>query len=94
MTILAFIIGFIVGGVIVGVAIYKYEEYTLTTMLKQCAALAEEENKLRREREDYVKTRSMLDTIDDIPEYLRDKYHVPEQDSKEELTDDAEPVYI
>lgn len=94
MTILAFIAGCIVGGVIVGVVIYKYEEYTLTTMLKQCAALAEEENKLRREREDYVKTRSMIDTIDDVPEYLRDKYHVPEQDSEEESVDDENPIYI
>ena len=64
------------GGVAVGaLIIYKREEDTLTTMMNQAVSLTEAEKELRAERDELKRTREIVDTIDNVPEYLRDKYY-------------------
>lgn len=88
--ILLFAAGFALGTIVV----YKCEERTFNSMKEQCENLAEEERRLRREREDYNNTRSMFDTIDDLPEYLRDKYVVSEKPEFTDSDEDIEEMYV
>lgn len=76
------------GGCLGALIIYKIEEDNFKAMTAQCEKLSIEEEKLRSERETY-KTCVILDTIDDVPEYLRDKYDISE---KVGFTDDDEDL--
>ena len=82
------------GGVAVGaLIIYKKEEDVLTGLIKQTADLALAERETRREREEILKTREMIDVIDNVPEYLRDKYYTntTEEEDEEETNNGENP---
>lgn len=97
MTILGCIIfAFVAGTVLGGLIVYKYEEYTLTTMFKQCAELSKAERELREEQEECRKTRAMLTIIDDVPEYFRDNYDISEgapNNQYREVDEDYDAIY-
>jgi hypothetical protein len=76
MQILAYIFVFIAGSVFGALIIYKMEEKTFTTMLNQGVELEQAIRETREEREEYRKTRAILSVIDDVPDYLMDKYDV------------------
>ena len=76
MQILSYIFVFIAGVALGALIIYKMEEKTFTTMLNQGVELEQALREAREERDEYQKTRALLSIIDDVPEYLRDKYDV------------------
>lgn len=94
MIILVAIIALVVGMAVGAIIVYKYEERTIKGMLKQCAMLAEEGHKLQLERDDYERTRTMIDTIDDLPEYLRGKYDISEKQGFTESDEDLTEIYV
>jgi hypothetical protein len=85
-----FVSGFVLGALVV----YKIEEHNFKAMKAQCESLVIEESRLRQEREEYYKTREMVDTIDDLPEYLRDKYYIPEKQTFTDSDEDISEIYI
>lgn len=85
-----FLIGICIGGLI----IYRLEEKEFKSMRAQCKSLAIEEERLRQEREEYYKTCEMVDTIDDLPEYLRDKYYASEKETFTDSDEDISEIYI
>lgn len=94
MSILYSILLFIAGAALGALIIYKIEKGSFNAMTAQCEKLALEEEKLRREREDCNRTRAMIDTIDDIPEYLREKYDIHSNDAPGELEEDYPAIYV
>lgn len=90
---LMFVAGLAVGALLV----YKLEEKSFATMMKQCEELRQSEKRLCEEREEYRRTRELFSIIDDVPDYLKDKYDIPETDSNETFADDDEDyteVYV
>lgn len=85
-----FVAGFACGALV----IYTCESRAFNSMKEQCELLAEEERRLRYEREEFNNTRDMLDTIDDIPEYLRGKYIIPEKNEFTEDDEDVPEIYV
>lgn len=84
-----FLLGVCVGGFI----IYKIEEKEFKAMTEQCEALVIEEQRLRQEREEF-NDHKMMETIDDVPEYLRDKYYISEKQDFTDSDEDLEEVYV
>lgn len=85
---------FVVGACIGGLIIYRLEEKEFKSMRSQCESLAIEEERLRQEREEYYKTREIVDTIDDLPEYLRDKYYISEKETFTDSDEDFAAMYV
>lgn len=94
MNIFIIIMTFLAGAAVGALAIYKWEEYTLTTMFKQTAELEKAQRELNEEREEYRRTRAMFQAIDDVPEYLRDKYDISNPvESSVEIDEDYDVIY-
>lgn len=94
MNILVNIFLFVAGLCLGALVIYKVESDTFNSMRRQCENLAEEERRLRHEREEFNNTRDMIDTIDDIPEYLRDKYITPDEHTFTADDEDITEMYL
>lgn len=85
-----FLFGVCVGGLV----IYKIEEDNFKAMTEQCESICEEEERLRCEREEYYKTRDIIDEIDDLPEYLRGKYYISDTNTFTDSDEDLTEVYV
>lgn len=93
MVCVSYLIAFLLGVCVGGIIVYKIEELNFRAMTSQRESLAIEEERLRRERNEYYETRDMVDVIDDLPEYLRDKYDISENDSFTENDEDLPEIY-
>lgn len=93
MNILIYLFIFVSGAVLGAFLVYEIEEHNFRAMTSQRESLAIEEERLRRERNEYYETRDMVDVIDDLPEYLRDKYDISENDSFTENDEDLPEIY-
>ena len=81
------------GGCIGALIVYKIEEDNFKAMTAQCESLSIEEEKLRKEREVFNEQR-LFDTIDDLPEYLKDKYYISDKQTFTESDEDITEMYI
>lgn len=94
MNVLVYLFMFVSGFVFGALTVYKIEEHNFNAMTAQCESLSIEEDRLRREREEYYKTCEMVDVIDDLPEYLRDKYDISEKDTFTDGDEDLTEIYV
>ena len=92
-TLIWMILMFVAGAAVGALLVYKSEEKNFNAMLNQCAELREAEKKLCEEREEYRRTREMFSIIDDIPEYLKDKYDIPTEETSEKF-DEGDEDYM
>lgn len=94
MNIFIIIMTFLAGTAVGAFAIYKWEENTLTMMLNQAAEFEKAQRELNEEREEYRRTRAMLQAIDNLPEYLRDKYDISNPvEASIEIDEDYDAIY-
>lgn len=93
MVCVSYLIVFLFGVCVGGIIVYKIEKHNFSAMTSQRESLAIEEERLRRERNEYYETRDMVDVIDDLPEYLLDKYDISENDSFTENDEDLPEIY-
>ena len=89
-SIFMFVAGFVCGALV----IYGVEKRAFKLIQEQYEELAEEKRRLRDEREEYTSTRSMFDIIDDLPDYLRDKYTVPTNTNFTYNDEDITEIYV
>ena len=77
---------FLFGACIGGLIVYKIEEH-------EFEVVAIEEEKLRLEQEAF-NDRIMLESIDNVPEYLRGKYDIQKKTRFTESDEDLPEIYV
>lgn len=97
MYIFALVLMFVAGVAVGGLIVFKLEENAFDTMHNQTVELEKATREAREEREEYRKTRAMLSIIDNVPEYLRDKYNITTESSDNQpsaVDEDDIKIYI
>ena len=96
MQIFALILVFVAGITVGALVVYKMEERAFTTMINQGIELEKATKEAREECEEYRKTRAMMSIIDDVPDYLVDKYDISigaPVSQTVEIDEDYEAIY-